>query len=86
MEAPHDLISKASLMLWEGLALLLIEKGVMQRDEAVDVVNGILHVVRETSQSSRDLEYSLELTRLLVEMSGSLAAASPAGLLKNRNC
>jgi len=63
-------------MLWEGLVLLLIEKGVVNKDDAVTVVIGVTEIVQGLVRTQNKAKANLELVRILRAIAGSLSAAN----------
>jgi len=76
MKPSPDPLGQASLMLWEGLVLLLIEKGVVNKDDAVTVVIGVTEIVQGLVRTQNKAKANLELVRILRAIAGSLSAAN----------
>lgn len=69
-------------MLCEGLALLLIERGTITREEAVDVIDGLVELGHEIAVTTSDPVVSVASILLLQTIGRSMsAAACPATAL-----
>ena len=66
-------------MLCEGLALLLIEEGILPKAGVVDAIEGIVEVKREIAGVSEDVVVSVTSIGLLLGVVRSIAAASASG-------
>ncbi len=76
---PHG---QAALMLCEGLALLLIERGAITREEAVDVIDGLVELKHEMALTTESPVVSVASILLLQSVARSMsAAARPAAAL-----
>ncbi|MGI4975608.1 MAG: hypothetical protein ACRYG6_01565 [Janthinobacterium lividum] len=76
---PHG---QAALMLCEGLALLLIERGTITREEAVDVIEGLVELKHEIAMTTESPVVSVASILLLQTIGRSMsAAARPATAL-----
>jgi hypothetical protein len=69
---PHD---DAGLMLCESLMLLLVEKGVISREEAVDAIEGVIEVSRETAETNKSVVISLVPISRLQAIARSISVA-----------
>ena len=76
MNTDPDPYGQAALMLCEGLMLLLVEKGVISRDEAVATVDGIVEVKREVAGERESVVVSVASIALLRAIGQSVSAAS----------
>jgi MOSC domain-containing protein YiiM len=83
MKPPPDPHGQASFMLWEGLTLLLIENGVVRKDDVVKVVEEIIAIIQNTSKKLRNDKTKLALIRQLQVISESVSAANSSPLLPN---
>ena len=70
---PHG---QAALMLCEGALLLLIEKGIINKDQAADLIEGIIEVKREIAGVSESVVVSMESITLLRTVARSISAAA----------
>ncbi len=70
---PHG---QAALMLCESLILLLIERGLIGRDETTETVNGVIEVERERAVTSHRVVITVASINLLQSIAQSLSAAS----------
>lgn len=70
---PHG---QAALMLCEGLMLLLIENGTVRKDQAEEVIEGVIDIKREIAGTSEVITVSLESIRLLRNVSRSVSACA----------
>jgi len=70
-------------MLWEGLTLLLIENGVVRKDDAVNVISGVIEIIQNNTGTHTVSEAKKELFGLLETISRSLSAANSSPLLPN---
>ena len=70
-------------MLCESLALLLISRGTVSREEVVDAIDGVIEVRREIAGTGGGVVVSVASILLLQTISRSMAAAArpavPAG-------
>ena len=81
---PHgpDPHGQAALMLVESLLLLLIENGVIQKEQATEAIDGIVEIKQEIAGKSESVVVSIASIGLLRAVSGSLRAAiAPAGTI-----
>jgi hypothetical protein len=69
---PHG---QAALMLCEGLILLLIERGLINKIEAIDVVEGVIEVKREIAETSGSVVVSVTSINVLKNVLASISAA-----------
>lgn len=69
---PHG---QAALMLCEGLALLLIEQGVLRKQRVVDTIDGVVEVRQEIAGVSDGVVVSMTAIGLLRGVARSVAAA-----------
>ena len=75
MELTPDPHGQAALMLCEGLALLLIEEGIVHRDELVGVIEGVVEVKQEVAGVTEGVVISMASIGLLLGVARSIAAA-----------
>jgi hypothetical protein len=68
---------EAALMLWECLILLLIEKEVISKDEAGEVLDSVIEVSTEFAESSRASTDVTSISLLLMIARSISAAADP---------
>ncbi len=64
-------------MLCESLAILLIEGGVIRREQASDAIDTIVEVKHEVAGTSESVVVSMASIGLLRAVAQSIAAASP---------
>lgn len=76
MELTPDPHGQAALMLCEGLMLLLIEKGIIDKDQAADVIEGVIEVKQEIASVSESVVVSVASITLLRTVARSIAASS----------
>ena len=79
MTSPPDPHGQAALMLCEGLALLLIEEGILRKDGVADAIEGIVEVKQEIAGVSEDVVISMTSIGLLQGVARSIAAAPAPG-------
>jgi hypothetical protein len=70
---PHG---QAALMLVESLLLLLVEQGVLQKEELIEAIDGLVEVKQEIAGSSESVVVSMVSIGLLGAVATSLAAAT----------
>lgn len=76
---PHG---QAALMLCESLALLLIERGTITREEAVDVIDALVELKQEMASTTESPVVSVASILLLQSVARSISAAGrPAAAL-----
>jgi hypothetical protein len=68
----HD---DSGLMLCESLMLLLVEKGVISREEAVEAVEGVIEVTREIAETNNSAVISLVPISRLQAIARSMSVA-----------
>ena len=67
-------------MLVESILLLLVEKGVIQKDPVIEAIDGIVEIKQEIAGKSESVVVSIASIGLLRAVSVSLnAAVGPAG-------
>ena len=66
-------------MLVESLLLLLVEKGVVQKDRAIEAIDGIVEIKQEIAGKSESVVVSIASIGLLRAVSSSLLAAVAPG-------
>jgi hypothetical protein len=76
MTPPSDPHGQAALILCESLILLLVEKGVIRREDAYDAVEGAIDVRREVASSSQSVVVTVASISLLQAVVRSIAAAA----------
>lgn len=76
MELTPDPHGQAALMLCEGLMLLLVDKGIIDKDQAVDVIEGVIEVKQEIAGVSESIVVSVASIALLRTVARSVSAAS----------
>jgi hypothetical protein len=69
---PHG---QAALLLCESLLFLLIEKGIIDKTQMVEAIDGVIEVKQEIAGTSESVVVSMASIGLLRAVSGSLAAA-----------
>ena len=75
---PHG---QAALMLCESLALLLVATGVVDKDQVVDAIDGVIEVKLEMAGTSESIVVSVASIALLQSVAQSIAAAPDPQLL-----
>ncbi|HTI03373.1 MAG TPA: hypothetical protein VL752_20700 [Acidisoma sp.] len=76
MEMTPDPHGQAALMLCESVLLLLIDKGVIDKDQAADAIDGVIEVKQEIAGVSESVVVSLESITLLRTIARSISAAA----------
>ena len=67
-------------MLIESLLLLLVEQGVIQKEQVIEAIGGIIEIKQEIAGRSESVVVSMVSIGLLRAIAGSLSAAgAPAG-------
>ena len=66
-------------MLVESLLLLLVEKGVVEKDRAIEAIDGIVEIKQEIAGKSESVVVSIASIGLLRAVSSSLLAAVAPG-------
>lgn len=72
---PHG---QAALMLYEGLALLLIERGILAKKQVVETIEGVIEVKQEIAGVSESVVDGVVSIGLLQTVARSIAAAPAA--------
>jgi hypothetical protein len=76
MKADPDPHGQAALMLMESLLLLLVEEGVLLKEQMIDNIDGVIEVKQEIAGTSESVVVSLASIGLLRAVSASLSAAA----------
>jgi hypothetical protein len=76
MELTPDPHGQAALMLCEGLILLLVEKGIIDKDQVADVIEGVIEVKQEIAGVSESFVVSLASIALLRAVARSISASA----------
>ncbi len=63
-------------MLTESLLLLLVERGVLQKDQVIEAIDGIVEVKQEMAGISESVVVSMVSIGLLRTVSRSISAAT----------
>lgn len=71
---PHG---QAALMLCESLMVLLIEEGIVRKEQAVEAIETVVEVKREIAGATESVVVSVESIGLLRAVAQSISAASP---------
>ena len=79
MEVTPDPHGQAAFMLCDGLILLLVETGVIEKDRAIDLIEGIIEVKQEIAGVSESVVVSMASIALLQGVARSLAASQGPG-------
>ena len=74
---PHG---QAALMLCESLMLLLVERGVIGKDQATEAVDGIVELKHEVAGKRESVVVSVTSIALLRDVAQSVAAAAEPAL------
>lgn len=76
---PHG---QAALMLCESLTLLLVERGVIHKDQATEAIDDVIDVKREIAGTRESVVVSMTSIALLRDVAQSIAAVrEPAHLI-----
>ena len=70
---PHG---QAALMLCESLMLLLVEQGIVSRNQVVEAISDIIDVKREIAGTRESVVVSVTSIALLRDVAQSVAAAA----------
>ncbi len=76
MKTAPDPHGQAALMLIESLSLLLVEEKVIQKDQVIEAIDGIIEVKQEIPGTSDSAVVSIVSIGLLRAVVGSLSAAT----------
>ena len=76
MDLKPDPHGQAALMLCEGALLLLIEKGIINKVEAADLIEGIIDVKQEIAGVRESVVVSLVSITLLQAVARSISVAA----------
>lgn len=76
MKSFSEQLEYVSLMLWEGLVLILIERDVLKKEDAANLVNSIIETVQDETSVLSNTKDDTELMRVLRAIAGSVSAAS----------
>ncbi len=76
METNPDPHGQAALMLCEGLMLLLVEKGVIDKSRVADVIDGVIEVKQEIAGVRESVVVSVTSIALLQAVARSISAAA----------
>ena len=76
MTSTPDPHGQAALMLCESLALLLIAKGILPKNQVVEAIDGIVEVKQEVAGVSESVVISVASIGLLRTIARSISAAS----------
>jgi hypothetical protein len=76
MKPAPDPHGQAALLLVESLLLLLVERGVVQKEQVVEAIAGLVEVNQEIAGTSESVVVSMVSIGLLRALAGSLSAAT----------
>jgi hypothetical protein len=76
MDTTPDPHGQAAMMLCDGLILLLIEKGIIDKDRVADLIEGLVEVQQESAGVRERAEGSMTTTALLRAVGGSISASA----------
>ncbi len=76
MEKNPDPHGQAALMLCDGLLLLLIEKGILEKDRVADIIEGLIEVKQEIAGVRESVVVSMASIALLRAVARSIAASA----------
>lgn len=76
MKPSSEQLEYVSLMLWEGLVLILIERDIVGKEDAATLVNSIIETVQDETNDLSNTKDDTELMRVLRAIAGSVSAAS----------
>jgi hypothetical protein len=71
---PHG---QAALMLVESLLLLLVEQGILQKEQVIEAIEGVVEIKQEIAGRSESVVVSMVSIGLLRAVALSVSAASP---------
>ena len=71
---PHG---QAALMLCESLMVLLVEEGILRKEQCIEAVEGVVEVKQEIAGTSESVVVSMASISLLRAVAQSVSAASP---------
>lgn len=74
MKPTPDPHGQAALMLMERLLLLLVEQGVIQKEQVVEAIDGLIEVKQEIAGTTESVVVSMVSIGLLRAVSGSVSA------------
>jgi hypothetical protein len=74
MKLTPDPHGQAALMLVESLLLLLVEGGVLRKEQVVEAIDGVVELKQEMAATSESVVVSIASIGLLRAVSGSLSA------------
>lgn len=77
MKLTPDPHGQAALMLCESLALLLIDEGILLKEQVVEAIDGVVEVKEEIAGVSESVVVSVASISLLRTLARSIAVASP---------
>lgn len=63
-------------MLFEGLAYVLVEQGIVSKHQVIDAIEGVIEVGREIARTSEPVVVSITPIILLQDILNSIRAAS----------
>jgi hypothetical protein len=75
MKLTPDPHGQAALMLAESLLLLLVEQGVLQKEQVIERIEGVVEVKQEIAGTSESVVVGMMSIGLLRAVAGSLSAA-----------
>ena len=76
MELTPDPHGQAALMLCDGLILLLVEKGIIDKDRVADLIEGIIEVKQEIAGVRESVVVSMTSIALLRAVGRSISASA----------
>ncbi|WP_428375485.1 hypothetical protein [Lichenicoccus sp.] len=75
MHSDPDPHGQAALMLCESVALILIERGVIAKEQMLEAIGGVIDVKREMAGTDESVVVSVRSISLLQAVARSLSAA-----------
>ncbi len=75
MDQDPDPHGQAALMLCESVALILIERGVVEKAQMLEAITGVIDVKREMAGTTESVVVSVKSISLLQAVARSLSAA-----------
>jgi hypothetical protein len=76
MELTPDPHGQAALMLCDGLMLLLVKKGLIDKDQVTDLIEGIIEIKQEIAGVSESVVVSVASVALLRAVARSISASA----------
>ncbi len=81
MTLSPDPYGQAALMLCESLMMLLVERGIIPKEQAVEAIEAVVEVKQEIAGTTESVVVSMTSIGLLRAVSQSLSAMADLGFL-----